>query len=488
MRNDFRSARQKADDIYYLFMNRYGLIVPTSEEEHHNITFSEDVASNMLLTENSLRQILSGQLASARSWTFELKFPVAMRSIGWPADAFLKFLQPYHPRQLVTKTDDQERTVLHWAAKHFGYWACAYTSRDMCPDDTITKGYAVLMKRLVLMGADVHAVNSQHETPLMTALHQFMTSRWWPSCALAVKRWGEILVDAGLNLSDYIRVENPLLRSLASKRRLWNGETYYTLHSDETQLLILEGSILAVEMRFCRPVVIWEHRTPPGAWHIDSRLPTKSLSAPSWNDDNALFWYEVQKVKIYSKSYLIQATSEADTPFYSATDLEANWRSLFSGTQDDHGSVANTVLQDRSRNEANVPALRNRASSVPPEQTHKVYDRLPTIWTSGVEVRLDHQHWISIVYRCPVDPKRSWRPGTLTVDGFWTEENPRFLKHFDSRSPVERLMAEDDWEVQLLREHSDVDAVKRFGNRFCRELRDVIEEELATTRSIMELA
>ena len=53
----FESARQLADDMYDLFLDQFGLIVPMTDEEHYNISFAENAESNMLLTENSLRKI-----------------------------------------------------------------------------------------------------------------------------------------------------------------------------------------------------------------------------------------------------------------------------------------------------------------------------------------------------------------------------------------------------------------------------------------------
>jgi hypothetical protein len=486
--SDFRSTRQEADNMYLLFMDRYGLVIPSSEEEHHNVIFSENVESNMLLTENSLRHILDGQFTSNRRWVFELKFPIAVKSIGWPPDMFLEFLQPCDPAQLVTAIDGQSRTVLHWTAKHFGYWACTWNRRDACPDDTMVNSYATLLKKFISMGADIHAVNSQYETPLMTALHQFQTFNDWPTCALAIQRWGEILVEAGVILSHYIQVENPLLRSLAGKSRAWESGNGYMLFPHETQLLIVDNSILAAEIQFCRPVQVWERRTSPGAWDTDPRLPTRSIFGPQWGEDHSLFWHKVEKVEIYSKHYLVQETSRADTPFYSLKDMKENLRALFGGTQDDHGLVASTILRDRSRGEAKIPLLRDRASSVPPEATHRQYNRLPTILGSAVEAVLGLHRWIPIFYRCAIGSMRVWRLGTLASDGCWSEHNPRFFPSFHFRSAEERLQAEDDWEVQLLREQGGVDAVKRFAQRFCPDLRDQVEQELATSRSTLDLS
>jgi hypothetical protein len=484
----FGYARQKADDMYYLFMDRYGLIAQSSEEEHHKVAFIENVESNLLLTERSLRHVLGGQFASTRKSAFSLKFPAAMRSIGWPPDMFLEFLQPCDPTQLVTATDGKARTVLHWAAKHFGYWACAKFRRDSCPDDTMVDSYATLLKKFIAMGADVHAVDSQYETPLMTALHQFHASIDWPACALAIKRWGEILVEAGIVLSRYIQVENALLRSLAGKCQAWESDDSYMPFPHETQLLMVEGSILAAEIQFCRPLPVWERRTSPGAWDTESRLPTRSIFYPSQRGDHGLFWHIVEAVRIYSEPYLIQGTSRSHTPFYSSKDLEDNWRALFGGSQDDHGLVSSTILRDRARSEAKIPLLRDRASSVPPELTHKHYNGLPTKSDSRVEVYLDHEHWIPAFYRCPIDSMKIWRPRRMTLNDWWDEGNPRFLPSFDSRSAKERLLAKDDWEVQLLREHGNVDAVKRFAHRFCPNLSDLVEQELATSRAIMDLS
>jgi hypothetical protein len=81
----------------------------------------------------------------------------------------------------------------------------------------------------------------------MAMLHQSMTFANWPSCANAVKRWGHILVEARLDLKTYVQVENPLLQSLAEKRRFWDGKTYYSLHPAEIQLTVLHDSTLAVQ-------------------------------------------------------------------------------------------------------------------------------------------------------------------------------------------------------------------------------------------------
>lgn len=365
----FEAARREADSVYDLFLDRHSLALPVTDEEHHNITFTEDADSNMLLTEHSLRKIHAGQYVSIHERAFPFKFSVAMRSIGWPADALIDFLQPFDTSQLVTAQDSQARTALHWAAKHFGYWTTAWGARDACPFDTKAKSYAELATKLLKMSSDVHAVNAIHETPFMTILNQFITFTDWPSCADMVKRWGEILVEAGLDLHSYIQVENPLLQYLAEKRRVWDGKTYYSLQPAEIRLIILQESTLAVQVKFCRPLSIWEQRIPPGAWNRHSRLPTRSIGIPLGVGDDELYWREVETIKIYSALYLIQATAEADRPFYCLEDFEDNWRDLFRGVQDDHGMVATTISRGRSRNQAGSSFVTARALSVPPEMS-----------------------------------------------------------------------------------------------------------------------
>lgn len=222
----FESTRQLADDMYDLFLDRFGLVVPMTDEEHYNIRFTENAESNMLLTENSLRKIQAGQFTSIHDRAFEFKFSVAMRSIGWPVDAFINFLQPCNASRLATAQDSQARTALHWAAKHFGYWTGVWRIRDACYYDTKAKSYAELATRLLKMGSNVHAVNAVYETPLMAMLHQLITFANWPLCANAVKRWGHILVEARLDLETYVQVENSLLQSLAEKCRFWDGNPY----------------------------------------------------------------------------------------------------------------------------------------------------------------------------------------------------------------------------------------------------------------------
>jgi hypothetical protein len=483
---DYENIRKNADDMYDLFMNRHGLAIQMTEDEHHNINFSENAVSNMLLTSNSLRTILAGQLVPARDWAFGIKFQVAMGSIGWRADTFLEFLYPCSSSQLVTSTDRQGRVALHWAAKHFGYWACAWGLRDVCPDGSKIESYAVLLKKLIATGADVHAVNGRHETPLMTLLNQFMTFRNWPICSLAVERWGQALTKAGLNLNDYIQVENLLLKFLANKDRYWDEGECFMLSPSEVQLCTRDLT-LAVRLKFARSLTVWEHCVPPGTWHVETRMPKRSVLEPSHTDDDASFWHEAERVEIYSEPYLIQATPQAERPFWSLTDLEDIWKALFGGVQDDHGPVARLILHDRSRSGKETLAIRSRASSVPPELTTKACDELPTLRPDTLVPNLGIDHWIPRFYTCPVELARPWRASTVTASCSWQIQSPRLLVNFESRPTGERLLAKDDWEVELLREKGEVDVVRRFASRFFPELRHEVEREIAEARSILEL-
>ena len=53
---------------------------------------------------------------------------------------------------------------------------------------------------------------------------------------------------------------------------------------------------------------------------------------------------------------------------------------------------------------------------------------------------------------------------------------PRMLVDLESRDIGGRLHATDDWEVQLLREQGDCVIVKKFGGRFCPELKRFVDE------------
>lgn len=130
-------------------------------------------------------------------------------------------------------------------------------------------------------------------------LDQFMTFAQWTYCANVVKRWGDILVEAELDLDIYVQVENRLLQALVKELRVWDG-TYYPLHPAEMQLTILQDSTLAVQIRFCRLLYIWERWVPPGAWDRDSRLPSRSIGIPpEVSDDEQLYWHETQLIKIF---------------------------------------------------------------------------------------------------------------------------------------------------------------------------------------------
>lgn len=56
-------------------------------------------------------------------------------------------------------------------------------------------------------------------------------------------------------------------------------------------------------------------------------------------------------------------------------------------------------------------------------------------------------------------------------------EFPRMLIDFESRDNSMRLDAKDDWEVQLLREQGDQEIVKKFAQRFCPELKRLVDQE-----------
>ena len=474
---NLETARRLADGMYDLFLDRFGLVVPMTDEEHYNIFFTENAESNMLLTQNSLRKIQAGQFTSIHDRAFEFKFSVAMRSIGWPADALINFLQPCDASQLATAQDCQARTALHWAAKHLGYWIGARWIWGACPYDTKARSYAELAKQLLKMGSNSHAVNASHETPLVIMLRQFATFGDWLYCANAVKRWGDILVEAGLNLDTYVQVENNLLQSLPGERRVWGGKPYYSLHPDKVQLIILQDSTLAVQIKFCRPLSIWERWVPPGAWDGDSRLPSRSIGIPlQVSDDEQLYWRKTKLVKIYSRPYLVQASAGADRPFYSLEDFGKDWKALFEGVQDDHGMVATTISRGRSRKQAGTSIVTARALSVPPEMTHPAHNRLPAE-QYGVRVPLAYDHWMTMIYRCPYALRWKLWGGALSWRYDLHIETPQMLSDFESRDIGKRLRAVDDWEVQLLREQGDCEIVKKFAQRFCPELKRLVDQK-----------
>lgn len=62
------------------------------------------------------------------------------------------------------------------------------------------------------------------------------------------------------------------------------------------------------------------------------------------------------------------------------------------------------------------------------------------------------------------------------------------LIDFESRDIKTRLHAEDDWEVQLLREQGDHDIVKRFAQRFCPECGCLVEQEQEYGRLVQSMS
>lgn len=482
----YENARKEADGMYDLLVRRHGLLLLTNDDEHQDIDSLQNGQSNMLLTETSLRAILAGQFPPARGSTFDVKFQVAMRSTGWPAKSFLDFLAPCSSAQLATSTDNQRRTAMHWAAKHFGYWVCTQSTRDTCPDGSKVKSYATLLEKLLMTGGNVHAVDSSYRTPLMVMLHQFAIVIDWPACSRAVEQWGQILSGAGLDLNEYIRIENSLLMSLADEQRDLD-QRIYVLHPCEVQL-VLNGVGLAMKVKFCRRLTVWEHYIPPGAWDPEPELPKKSILYPSHSWKDPSFWHEAAKVSIFSDSYLIQATPEAEIPFWSSSNFADLWRSMFMGVQDDHGPIVHAISHDISRNRTKRLTSRKRASSVPCQMMLQSSDNIPESGSEHQQVYMGYDHWIPIVYRCLGASVRSWFAGTPDFGFSFRVGESYPLKSFDSRSFKERLEAKDDWVIQLLREKIEDDIVQKFADQCCPDLRDEVKRELAEARSIAELA
>lgn len=150
--------------------------------------------------------------------------------------------------------------------------------------------------------------------------------------------------------------------------------------------------------------------------------------------------------------------------------------------------VATAISRGRSQKQAELSVSSGRASSVPPEITQPVYDKLPTNQEYGLKLYIDRKHWMPEVYPFPFELRWKAWGGTHSRNPESDVRLHRMLGDLEPRDIEDRLDAIDDWEVQLLREQGHLDVAKRFAQRFCPELNRAVEKELERVRLVEELA
>lgn len=480
--SDSDQIRRRA--LYHMFISRHGMLVEKEERDNPHYLV-ETVLDNMLLTEESVKDILASQLIPFVGLPFEHRFSIAMRSKGWPASTFLKFLHSENPMQLATQTDSSGRTALHWAAEHLSYWASTTDARDELEAEIQMENYAALLAKLVDMGADIHATTDDFKTPLtsllMSMLCQPDSNQW--NAARLLEWWGDMIMDSNQSLHEYVEIANTTQKRMAHEWREYSLRDlpHEDLVLDKIRLLVLDDSTLALQLNYGRIIPVWEYLPPPGTWNISSQVTQRIMWDPEETEepDDALLWEIVGEVEISSAPYVVRYVELPWAPAYSMDALAQSWRDLFGSTQDDTGQVARVARRECEIDSATTPTSRRRASSAPPPMVYEMDYSQPHAWQGDLLVAYTPT---GMVHKCISNSKWTKGPGDsrrLCMQG-------RCCALWDFVSAPSRRRSKH-WEYELLRDTEKTDIALRYADRFHPGLRRMIEENYMKARRWTEL-
>jgi hypothetical protein len=370
--------------FYSLFVAEYGLELDLTGLAPRDNLRNTPASLALLFTNDSFRVVLHSQPISLIEMSFEQRFAHAIDSIGWPADAFLALLHHSDSFELARKASVCGKTALHWAAAHLGVWLRrSGWPQPHRPFSEKIEGYGKLVSWLVRMGADVYALYStesqwaaeiwgpREKDPFLVFLEGVETDHtyYWNSEALydAVSRWGELLLEGGLDLPDYVIAENKFLQSVryGDMKDLQDKSPWSEGHVFQpVELSLSSESALTLEVREVPYFHIWTS-TPdgiPGAWPKSSSshdiiiwIPGQSdeRDGSRWVDTGVKFMETRPKRVETDKMTSDSRTTHCWAAYARVSDLQT--------TQDDHGLVATLIRREhRAQNEA---PRRRRASS-----------------------------------------------------------------------------------------------------------------------------
>lgn len=157
------------------------------------------------------------------------------------------------------------RTALHWATEHFIYWMSTRLARDWEPDHAHAVSYASLLVKLILIGANIHALDAARDTPFTKLVRAGCNQGDnLESAPFLCARWVEILTASGYSLSDFVEVKNEVQKLVADERRT-KGTYLPNSPLGEVRLLSQEDTRLTFELKYYRALHVRGHRHLPGA-------------------------------------------------------------------------------------------------------------------------------------------------------------------------------------------------------------------------------
>ena len=258
---------QVTETCYKLFIGKHDLQIDLKNlSRRHDIPNGiklddPEVGRNTLLTKTALQEVLATQRVPFGAWSFAERFHVVVNSYCRPAETLVVLMRPATLTALAIHRDPYDRTALHLAAEHFGYWNDQSYS-NKCR--RIRDSYARLSMELISMGANLHALDSMHETPLSCMLQNryFPCGRAWP-CEVArlFRRWG-CAINSVCDLRSYAERESPLQAQHGYSFRGSRLEGFSEIRS--YSLFVSEATLLTINVVGSLPSVLWKFRPPPG--------------------------------------------------------------------------------------------------------------------------------------------------------------------------------------------------------------------------------
>jgi hypothetical protein len=485
--------------FYSLFVSEHNMEIdlldpPTSLDDVHQLTH----------TKTSFGVVLASQPTPFADLPLAQKFSATIKAVGWPGDVFSTMLHSHDPTEVVTRTTEEGKTALHWAAAHLGEWprvvedihASPYFSRRV-------QSYATLASDLIRMGANVHALWHEKNSwssgtrslrtcdPFLTLFKgvDLKSKYYWnrSSVAQAVSIWGRVLVEGGVDLHEYIVTENDYLESIEWPDMGIPSSGVYGGSLAPARLFISEELKLAVEIREIPCVTVFKAQAThmPGAWPTSPLFVDTIIWSPGEMDEcYGFYWDALGTVAIHTKVGRNQIdgpsiSGGSDELMYdSITDAERRrqtWQVLVG--QDDHGLAARVLGRCTKSCHSG-----HRASSAPPLQDRRARpgDDWRDIWVhmpSG---------WIFRLHKC-------------LLDSHWHKRSPDIAMlnlrrdcmhgrcHEEPRYPDEENDAAT-FEGWFLRNEDHVHVAKRYAQKFCPEQMHVVEATLERANDRARLA
>jgi hypothetical protein len=482
------SSYQEA--AYALFVEEHGL--RTDLNEHPDFHFPHK-AQALCLTGPSFRIILASQPTLFASWNFAQRFSTAMDANGWPVNAFTALMLRPDPVETVTRANKDGKTALHWAAAHFGEWLCRYPRppgimlEHHGPREK-TESYGRLVSELVRTGSDTHALwyapvsevgeaHYQENDPFIAFLRGLRSASavlsepsWSRESLLdAVDQWGQMLVAGGRSLTGYIAAENRFLS------RAHYIDANYDFDCDTwtfipTKLVILRDGTLSVHVVDVACLPVWKSVPThiPGAWPAPASSSRTIIWRPDVEDEQDGFqWSETASLRITSHPYHVRPLSilaqSSDLADYAST---ARQEHIFSGTQDDHGKLANIVTREARSGRRHD--RKQRALSLPPFplETKRSLEQKPPISTEYYSRTGVYQ-----VHKCSSDLRWS----SLSQHHGSLRECMQSY-HRDHVEPDYQKSFPQGWEYGLLCDESLVLVARRFAERFYPSYTYIVDE------------